>query len=68
MGCKFCERKGNLGGGPRVFSSLPFEVVIVECELASVNSSSNCTSSSEDVDSRRAVSKGDLVFTSSDLA
>ena len=57
---ELCERAGNLGGGPRAFSSLPFDVVIVERELASVDSSSSWTSSSEDVDSRRAVSNGDF--------
>lgn len=54
------ERKGNLGGGPVMLTSLPLDVMVVECELASVDSSSSWTSSREDVDSRRAVSSGDL--------
>ena len=61
------DREGNLGGGPRAFGSLPFDVIVAACGLASVDSSSSWTSSREDVDSRRAVSKGDFEPTTSDV-
>lgn len=35
------ERKGNLGGGPRAFGSLPLDVTVAKCELAVVDSSSS---------------------------
>lgn len=57
-----CDRNGSLGGGLEGFTLLSLEVM-VECrDLVEVSSlvSSSLTSSMDDVESRRAVSNGDI--------